>query len=265
MAVFGGKFERVVLVVSTGRTGTTALAQCFDAAFDRVCALHEPAPSRSLRVASNRHLAGRLPENRLIALYANARRRRFQRIREPVYVESNPALHGFLDVFDALFDAPRVVHVVRDPRTQIPSGINYGSYSGVKGLAVQFFPFWALKPEHLHPRPPRRWRDMSPAERIAWRWRTVNGELERGEVLFGGRYTRVRFEDLFAEGGKGMRGLAEWIGLDTNETFERQWVQKVNASTGARMPGWDEWPARDRQVVLDLCAPLMERYGYRTE
>ena len=264
MAVFGGKFEQVVLVVSTGRTGTTALAQYFDA-FDRVCALHEPAPSRSLRVASNRHLAGRLPESRLIDLYAAARRRRFERIREPVYVESNPTLHGFLDVFDALFDSPRVVHVVRDPRTQIPSGINYGSYSGIKGLAVQFFPYWALKPEHLHPSPPRRWSHMSPAERIAWRWRTVNGELERGEALFGDRYLRFRFEDLFADSGAGMRRLAESLGLAAGGAGERQRCEKVNASTRTQMPGWDAWTASDRQVVLDLCGPLMERYGYRAE
>ncbi len=264
MAVFGDKFERVALIVSTGRTGTTAVARYLDDAFDDVCALHEPAPSRRLRVASNRRLAGRLAADRLVALYADARRRRFAAVRERVYVESNPMLHGFLDAFDRLFASPRIVHIVRDPRTQIPSGINFGSYSGIKGLAVRFVPYWTLKPEHLDPRAARRWGDMSPTERIAWRWTAINGELERGAELFGDRYLRLRFEDVLADDGSGMRRLIEWIGLGAPRTpFARLREQKVNASTGRQLSKWQEWERRDQQVVLDLCGPQMERYGYR--
>ena len=160
MAVFGGKFERAVLLLSTGRTGTKALASYFDTAFENVCALHEPPRSRHLRVASNRHLRGRLSEQQLVETYAAARRARFASIREPIYVESNPFLHGFVGVFDRVFDAPRVVHIVRDPRTYVRSYINHGAFRGIKGLAARYYPDWMIKPERLDPKARRRWRSV---------------------------------------------------------------------------------------------------------
>jgi hypothetical protein len=264
LAVFGGKFERAVLLLSTGRTGTKALASYFDTAFENVCALHEPPRSRHLRVASNRHLRGRLSEQQLVETYAAARRARFAEIREPIYIESNPFLHGFVGVFDQVFDAPRIVHIVRDPRTYVRSYINHGAFRGIKGLAARYYPDWMIKPERLDPRAKRRWRDMSHVERIAWRWDTINGVLDRGEAVYGDRYLRVKFEDVFAEDGSGLRRLAEWIGLPTSAAFERLREERVNASQGRSLPRWEQWEASDQRAVLELCAARMERYGYST-
>lgn len=262
--IFGGKFERAVLLLSTGRTGTKALASYFDAAFENVCALHEPPRSRHLRVASNRFLRGRLSERRLVELYAAARQARFARVREPVYIESNPFLHGFVGVFDEIFDSPRVVHIVRDPRTYVRSYINHGAFRGIKGLAARYYPDWMLKPERMDPAAPRRWRDMSQVERIAWRWDTINGVLDRGEAVYGDRYLRIKFEDIFAEDGSGLRRLAEWVGLPASAAFERLREERVNASQGRNLPRWEQWDLKDRQTLLDLCGRRMERYGYST-
>lgn len=262
MTPFYDKFGTVVLLLSTGRTGTKALAHYFDGAFDNVYAVHEPPPSRTLRVASNRFLAGRVTEARLVEKYAAAREARLARVNEPVYLESNPFLHGFVGVLDRLFRAPRVVHLVRDPRTYVRSYLNYGAFRGVKGLAARYYPYWMLKPEQVDPTAPRRWPDMSHVERLAWRWTTINTALDRGESLYGDRYLRVRYEDVFAEDGSGLRRLAEWAGLTPTAGFERLREERVNASTGKQAPKFDQWDAADRRVLLDLCGPQMERYGY---
>src|SRR5678816_1262117 len=102
-----------------------------------------------------------------------------------------------------------------------------------------YYPDWMIKPERLDPRAKRRWRDMSHVERIAWRWDTINGVLERGQSVYGERYLRVKFEDVFAEDGSGLRRLAEWIGLPTSAAFERLREERVNASQGRSLPRWE--------------------------
>ncbi len=263
MAVFSGKFDKVVIVLSTGRTGTMALAQYFQDCYGDVTALHEPRPSRRLRLVSNRYLCGQINREKLIEAFARRRRKLFARIDTPVYIEANNFLHGFLDAFDELFDSPRIVHVVRDPRTFIRSWINFGVFRGRKGLAVRYMPYWLLKPELLDRGASRRWKDMSPYEKLAWYWTAINSELNRGESLFGERYLRLRFEDLFAGAGESLCDLAEWIALPRQSGLaERSRTDRVNASRRDGCPDWDRWSEQERQDVLDHCRELMDYYGY---
>ena len=263
MAIFSGKFDKVVVILSTGRTGTMALARRFDEAWDEVRALHEPRPNRHLRIASNRHLCGRMSASAAAGLFAASRRRLFRAVRQPIYIESNNFLHGFLDVLGLLFDRPRVVHVVRDPRTFIRSWIDFGVFRGLKGFVGRYVPYWLLKPELIEPRPQRRWKDMPPPERIGWYWNAVNAVLDRAEALFGGDYLRLRFEDLFTADLAAIRGLAEWIGLpDPSRLGERATRQKVNASQPTGSLAWEQMDAAGRQAILGHCRERMGRYGY---
>ena len=103
MAYYSGQFEKIAVILSTGWTGTMALAHYFDASYDQVKALHEPKPSRRLRLASNRYLYGQLSKSNLAQQLIRSQRRLFRDISEPFYIESNGFLHGFLDVFDDVF------------------------------------------------------------------------------------------------------------------------------------------------------------------
>src|SRR5690349_17691742 len=79
------KFGEMVVVVSTGRTGTQALAHHLNACYDNVTALHEPAPSRHLRLLSNRAVAGQVNIDEAIATLIKARAKLFGGIKTPVY------------------------------------------------------------------------------------------------------------------------------------------------------------------------------------
>ncbi len=209
---------RVVLVVSTGRTGTKALAQHLNACYPHVCALHEPPPTRFyLRRTANRYLCGRLSREELVSILTRCRARMAgPQERHTIYVESNPGLSGFLDAIPDVFPDFQVLHVVRDPRTYIASAINWGVFNGVKGMLARYLPFWLPKPEYTHPRGAAgapTWKAMSPAERLAWHWRLINVHLDRGAALYGDRYLRVRFEDLFARDGSGLAEVVRWMGL----------------------------------------------------
>lgn len=263
MAVFSGKFERVVFIVSSGRTGTTALAQHLAAAYSDVCALHEPTPSWRLRRASAMALCGRLTKDQLVQRLASARRGLVGRITQPIYIESNPYLGGFMEAFAEVFDKPLIIHLVRDPRTFIRSSMNFGTFRGLKKFAQAFIPWWLPKPEQLPNAAGRRWNEMSEPERMAWYWSILNRELNRGREIHGERYMRMRFEDLFAKDGSGMHPFTDFIGLPRNaRLIEEANRENVNASREHAFPKFADWPADLKARLAEHCGDLMAMYGY---
>ena len=257
------KVEQTIVILSTGRTGTMALAHHYDTCYEQVTGLHEPKPSRLLRLESNRFIAGRTTPDELREKLRRGRKRLLARLKTPVYIESNWFIYGYLDVLRDVFPGPRVVHVVRDPRTCIPSFINFGAFRGLKWWAANFLPYWYLKPEQFEKNPAKTWADMSEVERVAWHWKVVNTELNRAKELFGDGYLLMKFEDLFAKDGSGVRRLTDWIGLPQNEKMLQQVnSENVNASPKYTFPKWKDWDEPLKQSVLRMCGPLMDQYGY---
>jgi len=255
-----------LFILSTGRTGTTALAEYMGELGGRVTSVHEPKPSRVLRIASNRYLCGRMSRTELIRRYHVCRKNLFRRIETPVYIESNPFLHGFIEVLGELLPSPKVLHIVRDPRTYVPSYINYGGLSGLKGLAVRFLPFWMIKPDLLEPQSGLRWNAMSDIERFAWRWDRVNGILDKGAAIYGDQYRRVRFEDIFADPAAAITDICQWIGLEEKypTPAKKKQYRRVNASVRRRVSPWEEWEETDRHTLYEFCGERMVRYGYES-
>lgn len=261
--MLGEHFDTLVIILSTGRTGTAALADYFDRAYPQVRALHEPKPSRCLRIASNRHFCGQLSsadmQHRLLA----SRRHLLASITEPIYIESNSYLHGFLDVFDRLFKNIKIVHVVRDPRTYIRSGINFGTLRGLKWLASNLIPYWNVKPRWHQEKLVRSWADLNEVEWLAWYWTSLNERLDRGRQHYGSNYIRLRFEDLFATNGTTLQSLANWIGLpDEPELTQAIARGKVNASRRTDFPEWPAWLPELQEAVIKQCGTLARTYGY---
>lgn len=266
MAVFAGKFQRVVFIVSTGRTGTMALAHHLDQCYENVTALHEPRPSWRLRRASAKAISSHISLDNLRRLLESSRRKLVAGVTSPIYVESNPYLCGFLDVLGDVFDNPLVLHVVRDPRTYVRSALNWGAMRNLKYLANTYVPFWIPKPDHFAGNTETRWRDMSEPERMAWFWSAVNRELNRGEEIHRENYLRMRFEDLFAKDGTGLKRLMQWIGLPwKDELLASANSENVNASRAKQCPSWKQWPAEMQEQVLRHCRELMSLYGYDAE
>ncbi len=258
------KFRKTVFVVSTGRTGTQAIANYFDQSFVEVTAVHEPRPSRRFRVLSNRRLCGRTTDARVARSLIRSRKRLLKHIDNDIYLEANPFLHGCLPAIELAFPGAWLVHIVRDPRTYIPSHINHGVFRGLKGLAGCCFPYWLLKPDHYEASPHRRWADMAHQERLAWRWNTINGVLEQGSEIFGDRYLRIRYEDLFDAHKSGLVAMADWLQLpDTERVRAAASGSRHNASRGTSFPPFQEWDSTTQEAVMKHCGKRMSEYGYR--
>jgi hypothetical protein len=255
--------KNVVLIVSTGRTGTKAIATHLDTAYSQVKALHEPPPTRFLlRRTANKYLCGRISRDELARVLTDQRRALVEETVEDVYVESNPGLAGFLDVFGDVFPDFQVLHVVRDPRTYVVSALNWGVFRGAKHLLARYLKYWLPKPEYMQNSSEPKWRDMSGAERLSWHWKLINQHLDRAATMYPDRYLRMKFEDLFARDGSGMAKFVESIGLPFTEQITLSAnAGNVNASRGEPIR-WKDWNDDDKRAVLRYCAPQMRAYGY---
>jgi hypothetical protein len=151
--------------------------------------------------------------------------------------------------------------------------VNFGAFKGMKKLAAAFWPNWFPKPEASRPEEPQmnaderrsiQWSEMDAIERLAWYWSLVNSHLNRGEQNYGGRYLRVKFEELFA--GDGLERLTDWMGLPRSSALrEEAGKERVNASKGAQLPEWEKWCGADQHKVMKHCEKLMREYGYLKE
>jgi hypothetical protein len=256
---------RVVVVLSSGRTGSQFLARYFDANFSEVVATHEAPPSALLRVLSNAAASGALDRAQMLRWLSRLRARRVARLRPEtaIYLESNGFLYGFTEVLSELWPDVAVVHVVRDPRDQIRSALAHGNDRGLKRLAAAVVPWWHPTPgatPGLEPPDPA----SGLVGRFATSWRVINQKIEDARPHCPD-FLRLRFEELVDADASGLRALCAHLGLDFREGGSVAPDQRFNASTRVALPDWHDWSPVACRAVETACGPLMRSYGYGLE
>jgi len=252
---------KTALILSSGRTGTQFLAHFFDANYAGVVARHEPPPSRWLRLASHAHMRGQLSRESLRSLLAWKRRRYDDRIDADWYVESNPFLAGFAEVIGEVWEAPLVIHVVRDPREHARSSLNHGTGSGWKGLANRLVPFWYPDVRRILA------LDHAPSwlERAAGLWTLANRRLLAAAPKLT-HYHRFAYESVFDDTSSGLRQICALLDLEFPDRGAAVPPdQRMNQSRAKAFPAWREWSRADCLALHRICAPLMVELGYGDE
>jgi len=252
---------KTALILSSGRTGTQFLARFFDANFEGVVARHEPPPSRWLRLASHAHMRGNLSTSRLRSLLEWKHRRFDATIDADLYIESNPYLVGYADVLEDVWDAPAIIHVVRDPRDHARSSLNHGTSTGLKGFANRFVPFWYPDVRRILP------LDHAPTwlERAAGLW-TISNRILSAAASGYAHYHRFAYESLFDAEHSGLRAMCRALGLDFPDAGASvRPEQRINRSRLAALPAWPEWSREECRALHRICSPLMGEYGYGAE
>jgi len=249
---------RSVFIISTGRTGTKFFETFFNDPPD-VVAMHEPKPSRILRMWSNARLENRVSARQLAPVLL-AKRKKFVDPASPpkIYIESNPFAVGFTEVFSKVFDKPVIIHVVRDPRDYIKSALNHGNTRGLKKLFNDYVPFWYPDIKSIQKLP----KDPGLMTRTAHYWKIVNKHIidtcqDRPD------YHLFKFENLFSGDSNTLTQLAKAIGVD--KVIKSKDLRPKNQSKDRVIQSWQDWSAEECQLINDICQPYMGQYGYGTE
>lgn len=195
----------VVLITSTGRTGTNFFEHFYSAIDPHVLVFHEPSPDlfdlslqkirqkkspEALRNYIISHRAGLLRSTAIL----------FKRLlgRQICLIESNPFIYPLLTEYAPLFKSFRMIYISRSPDTYLLSayrkdpksdGVNnfYGDTDHRKRLTAVDFDDLTQN----------AWNKFSRVERIAWYWNKCNSMLMEAKMSYGESAIHIKFEELF--------------------------------------------------------------------
>lgn len=256
--------ERLRFVLSAGRTGTLFLTGTLPRLEPSWKVEHEPSLSRRMFMLQNAAdhgvpLTGELARR----LLAQSRRRQLASLDGgSVRIEINPFLSPLTMYLVDQVKPLHVVHMVRDPRTWIPSMANFKA-AGWRRFVIDAIPF--ARPVHPMARP--GWIFRSRLERHAWWWRRTNENI-LALASVAASFRVVRYEDLFLRGEGAYRAaLAEIVvglgGCADPASMPEPSRNRVNPGRTGKTPAWEMFAACDRDMVLGIVGPLMTRLGYK--
>lgn len=251
-----------VFILSTGRTGTKFLAEYLNN-YTNVYAVHEPKPSRQLRMWSMAYLQGEVTQQKLSRIMPRLRSRILKKLdSNTIYVESNPFITGFANVLKQEFTNPIIIHLVRDPREYIRSSLNYGTTTGFKGWLNRSLPYFYLDTQKIY----NSEQKLSDTEKVAIFWTKLNEFLNKSGEEYP-YYHRIKFEDLFDENHSGLNELLEVLGVESSNidrSIDKD--EQINKSELAVLEDkWQDWNAEQCKLIDGICHELMELYGYGNE
>ncbi|TFH22725.1 MAG: hypothetical protein E4H03_07795 [Myxococcales bacterium] len=251
--------QSVAYVLSPSRTGTLFLETLFLEHFPSVSCAHEPSPSRTLHVLGNvrNHLG--IGGGLVKRWFERSLGQRRAAAIDKRYVEINPLLCPITDLLIDTAAPPTVIHLVRDPRTWVPSILSFKASPRFRHV-VERVPFLLPYPAPL----PRGWARTSMEERALWRWRYCNEQILQ-IANDCERYALIRYEDLFAKDEQVRRSaLARIIRtIDLEEPEGEKWLEKRERINEA--PYGNKKPAvPDERRVQSICGPILERFGYQS-
>ncbi len=251
---------KLVFIVSTGRTGTKFLARFFNR-YNGVWALHEPKPD--FLIEGIRYAAGKISTDKASAVICRNRRairREALRRGANIYIESNNRLFSLLKPLRKSFSGVRIIHIVRDGRDYVRSGMSrrwYKKKDRTPRLKAIMFP---ADPYY------KSWNEMSRFEKITWRWQKKDGFIYDDIKAIPDSLT-VKFEDIFEDRNfSGLKKIAEYTGLDkeyTESLIAELIDNKVNSTGKYAIKDWHHWNDTKKEKFYTVAGNHMKRYGYR--
>jgi hypothetical protein len=248
--------HQAVFTLSTGRCGTLQLADLLELSDD--CHVYHHAEPEL--VLANRYAyesaESQSPEGLRLALLAA----RGERIIEAYkgkrrYVETNRYLTFFAHGLQDLLPEARFIHLVRNPKDFIRSGLARRYYAHAFWNAVNIHPDITL-PEADDPQALR-------VQRIAALWLETNRFIESFKASAPeGTCRMIRAEDLFEDPAT-TQSLYTFLGLPAPDaaTIARLLRRPRNATAPSQKI--DSYPAGSLAGYTDFCE-LAEQYGYAT-
>jgi hypothetical protein len=263
----------VVLIVSTGRTGTEFLAKFFARNFKGVDARHEP-PMDMFELGAGILRGKYTPETAEEYFYSH----RYELLKEVIdanndfYIESNLNQSLVLDVAEKVFPNLKIIHVIRDPKTCIKSYYNkspddsgklyfMGEGDFRERIVPEDFPGDAYSGKTA---------SMNRFEKVCWYWAKYNSVAADYCEKHPENSIRVKYEDIFLGQNKNgeISKLIRFIGLEDRMKFSPDEVFKSldnrsNASRHGELIGdYDTWTTEMKASFHAMLDAPMARFGY---
>lgn len=158
----------------------------------------------------------------------------------------------------------KIVHLIRDPRTFVPSFLNWKNSSFKRRLLHHFIPFWqpSIKVDRNTIFSDRM--SFSKFKQFCFVWNYKN-ELIKKTFEHSNNYLLVRIEDITSsqDRNENLSNLIKFLELPTKEMDLSSFIQKkVNESKTNSFPTYNNWSNEQKKYLHEKCGKLMKDFGY---
>ena len=195
--LFNWDKKQVILIISSGRTGTNFMAHWFSSLSDEFYSVHEPSPDLfQLGIEKYRNKKVITPNlfkiKRALQLY------KLNKKRKTIYIESNPNLLLLLPELNKLFKNLKIIFIKREFESYLLSAINKSPdnssinyfYSDTDSRKrVTAIDFNDLEYKEI-------WNNLSREEKIAWWWKKSNEIIDKYNLDYNNSVV-IKYEELF--------------------------------------------------------------------
>jgi hypothetical protein len=221
--LFSWNNKQVILIISSGRTGTNFMAHWFSKFSNEIYSVHEPQPDlfhlgiekyRLKKYISN----GELKRKRVMQLI------RLNRLKKNIYIESNPNLILLLPELNKLFKNLKIIFIKREFDTYFLSALNkspdnsninyfYADNDTRHRISAKDFEKDDYK---------MKWSSFCREEKIAWWWKKSNDIIDNYYKNFSNSMV-IKYEELFHINNQNLLiNLLKFIEMEPNELTQKK-------------------------------------------
>ena len=268
----------VVLIASSGRTGTQFFETLFKHIDHTLLVAHEPKPDlfdssveKIRKQATKKTIQDYIVFHRgklLLKHYGLWSRLTGKKI---TYVESNPFVYPILEEYKSVFKSVNVIYIARNPKTYLISAYNKDPrFDGKNNFYADTDKRKRLTAADFNEMSQETWTSLSRIERIAWYWNKCN------EILY--EYTQrnqttslsLKFEDVFSEDlttkSTTLKKILNFSGLNVTEvdSLIALFETKVNKSKQlSDASSFDDFSAKEQELIHKFIAPMSNKLQYK--
>lgn len=245
-------------VLSTGRCGTRTLARILDLSSD-ASVQHEPIPRLNRQCRQVYEEWESRPD--VFELMIETCREDFVYSAYEdglVYGETANRLTYFAPAINRVFSNSRFIHLLRDPRDVVRSGMDRGWYDSNKWDEGRIVP----RPGDPYA---ERWSDLDLFDKCAWFWYETNRYArEFLATLAPERTFTLQSEGLFTGELEKLASVFEFLELEMPRTKKIKKVldKKENYQRHRSFPDKARWSDEQNARLGAIAGELMEVYGY---
>lgn len=200
------KRVNVVVVCSTGRTGTKFFESIFKILDVNAVVMHEPKPDlfnlsllKIRNVRTKKFVKDCIIDKRG-GLLLNKRDLKQIFLGRKIFIECNPFLFSLIPEYSEIFKQCDIIYVTRDPKTYIISAYNKDPQNdGCPNFYSKFDHRKRLTANDYGEMEKNKWEELHRSAKIAWYWNKCNQTLHKIHQSPSYSSILVKFEELFSE------------------------------------------------------------------
>ncbi len=250
-----------VFILSTGRVGTETLSELFGLS-KNVLSYHEPAPTLyGLSKLAYEYSDDLAAKKVLTEAFYTARKDLLKYSLDcgKGYVETSPQVTFLAPMILNLYPYARFIHIIRDPRHVLRSGMRRKWFDGNSADKTRITPLTNSDAS-------QKWDQYTAFQKNIWLWTETNRWIKQFcSTTPSENVLSLRSEDIFEDKPNVVEKIFDFIGapLPPSKKIDRLLGKKLNAQRTGDFPAASIWTESMNNDLTAIAGDTAQSFGYR--